>query len=105
MQIPITVESIGSDTFRAQGVPPLAVMAEGRTSDEAVAKLSEKIRADIADGIELVKVEPREGQNPWVAMAGSLKDNPLLDEWRAAIEEYRRQCDQAAGIEYDDGSS
>jgi hypothetical protein len=33
-------------------------------------------------------------------MAGSLKDCPMFDEWREAVEEYRRQCDIEAGIEY-----
>ncbi|MCI0358065.1 MAG: hypothetical protein L0211_06260 [Planctomycetaceae bacterium] len=39
--------------------------------------------------------------NPWLAMAGSLKDSPLFDEWKAAVEEYRRQCDVRDGVELD----
>lgn len=33
-------------------------------------------------------------------MVGWLKDDPLLDEWRAAVEDYRRICDIEAGVDY-----
>ena len=31
--------------------------------------------------------------NPWTRMQGMLADEPLFDEWRRAIEDYRRQKD------------
>jgi hypothetical protein len=34
-------------------------------------------------------------------MAGSLKDNPLFDEWQAAIREFRDQVNLEEGIEVD----
>jgi hypothetical protein len=37
--------------------------------------------------------------NTWLRMAGWLKDDPLFDEWKAAVEEYRRQCDVRDGVE------
>ncbi len=33
-------------------------------------------------------------QNLWVQGAGMFRDDPLFDEWQAAISEYRRQVDQ-----------
>jgi hypothetical protein len=41
-------------------------------------------------------------ENPWLKMAGRMKDNPLFDEWKAEVEAYRRQCDVEAGVEYDE---
>lgn len=38
-------------------------------------------------------------ENPWLKMAGRLKDNPLFEEWRAEVEAFRRQCDVEAGID------
>jgi hypothetical protein len=32
--------------------------------------------------------------NPWEAVIGTWKDNPLLDEWRKAVEEYREAKDR-----------
>jgi hypothetical protein len=35
-----------------------------------------------------------ETENPWVKYAGMLRDHPNFDEWRAAVEEYRREKDR-----------
>ena len=100
MQIPVVVESIGSGRFRAQSVPPFTAVAEGTTSEEAILNVRAEISKQIEAGKRVVMVEiPATEENPWLAIAGSLKDNPLFDEWQAAIEEYRRQCDIEAGIE------
>ncbi len=32
--------------------------------------------------------------NPWKRMKGMLADEPLFDEWKQAIEDYRRQKDE-----------
>jgi hypothetical protein len=32
--------------------------------------------------------------NPWQRMQGSLANEPLFEEWRAAIEDYRRSRDE-----------
>jgi hypothetical protein len=100
MQIPIVVEAIGSEHFRAQGLPPFTAFAEGATSDEAVSKVREQLHREIEAGKRVVMVEiPSKEENPWLALAGSLKDNPLYDEWRAAIEEFRRERDIEDGID------
>ena len=33
-------------------------------------------------------------ENPWLAVAGIFQNDPLFDEWQAAIEEYRRKVDE-----------
>ena len=40
-----------------------------------------------------LEITPTE-QNLWVQGAGMFRDDPLFDEWQAAISEYRRQVDQ-----------
>jgi hypothetical protein len=100
MQIPVVVEPVGSGQFRAQGFPPFAAFAEGRTSDEAVSKLREQFQNEIKAGKQVVMVDvPMVEDNPWLKIAGSLKDNPLLDEWKAAMEEFRHERDIDAGID------
>jgi hypothetical protein len=35
-----------------------------------------------------------ESPNPWVRGAGMFRDDPLFDQWQAAIAESRREVDQ-----------
>ena len=39
-----------------------------------------------------------ENPNPWLAMTGWLKDDPLYDEWQRMIRRYRNKCNRDAGI-------
>lgn len=100
MQIPVVIEPIGDGQFRAHSFPPFTAVAEGRTSEEAVSKVRAELGKEMESGKRYVMVEVGANEdNPWLAMAGSLKDNPLFDEWQAAIQEFRRQRDIEDGIE------
>ena len=103
MQIPVAIEPTGMGGFRAQSVPPFTAVAEGSTREEAVSKVRDELNKQLEQGKEIVMVEvgPK-AENPWLKMAGWLKDDPLFDEWRAEVEAYRRQCDIEAGFEYDE---
>lgn len=101
MQIPVAVEPTSTGLFRAQSLPPFAAVAEGATCEEAIAKVRAEISKEIESGKKVVMVEiPGPNENPWLAMAGWLKDDPLFDEWQAAIEEFRQLRDIEDGIEY-----
>jgi len=102
MQIPVVVEPTDSGQFRAHGPSPFTAIAEGATSEEAVSKVRDQLHKEIEAGKRVVMVDvPAQEVNPWLAMAGWLKDDPLFDEWRAEVEAYRRQCDIDAGIDLD----
>lgn len=102
MQIPIVIEPLGDGRFRAQSYPPFTAVVEARTRDEAIASIRQQIIEEIQAGKEILMIDiPVKEYNPILAMAGRMKDNPLFDEWRAAVEAYRRQCDIEAGIELD----
>jgi len=105
MQIPVAVEPTVSGQFRARSFPPFTAVAEGKTSDEAVSKVRQELHKEVEAGKRLVMVDiPADEENPWLAMAGWLKDDPLFDEWRAEVEAYRRQCNIEAGIDLDERS-
>jgi len=105
MQIPVIIEPTSSGQFRAQGLPPFTAVAEGPTSDAALAKLRENLAKEFQGGKRLVMLEvPGVEVNPWIAMTGWLKDDPYFDEWQAAIEENRRQSDLEAGIDLSERS-
>ena len=52
---------------------------------------------------ELAVMQQRDRQhdraNPWIQMQGSLPDDELTEEWRQAMESYRRQQDDEAAEE------
>jgi hypothetical protein len=100
MQIPVAIEPLGDGQFRAQSVPPFTAVAEGQTTEEAISKVRAELNKEVAAGKRLVLVDvAAKEENPWLAMAGWLKDDPLFDEWQAAIKENRRQRDIEDGIE------
>jgi predicted RNase H-like HicB family nuclease len=92
MQIPVLIERVEGNGYRARGGEPFAVTVEGATREEALLRLQEVIRSRLADA-ECVPVEVPTTDNPWLRLEGVYKDDPLFDEWQAAIVEYRRQVD------------
>jgi predicted RNase H-like HicB family nuclease len=92
MQIPVLIERVEGNGYRARGGEPFAVTAEGATRDEALQRLLEVIKTRLADA-ECVLVEVPTTENPLVQLEGVYKDDPLFDEWQTAIAEYRRQVD------------
>lgn len=84
-------EAIANDGLRATGCRPFTVSALGSTREQALARLREAIARRMGEGSVLVPLEidtPEE--NPWSAVAGMFRDEPLFDEWQKAIAEYRR---------------
>lgn len=101
MKIPILIEPIANDGFRATGGPPFEVTAHGATREEALARLREAIDHRMGEGSVLVPLEiDTSEENPWTAVAGMFRDEPLFDEWQEAIAEDRRKVDE----DPDDGS-
>ncbi|MBI1917351.1 MAG: type II toxin-antitoxin system HicB family antitoxin [Planctomycetes bacterium] len=94
MQIPVLIEPITRNGYRARGMEPFAVSAKGATREEALAKLRAKIESRLKKGAELVGLEVGAPPDPWMAFAGMFKDDPWIDDWKQSIEEYRRKIDE-----------
>jgi predicted RNase H-like HicB family nuclease len=93
MQIPVLIEPVAGNGFRARGCEPLDVSAEGTTEEAALRKLREQIDRRLAAGARLVLLEIPAPANPWVEFAGMSRADPLFDEWQQAIAENRRRAD------------
>jgi hypothetical protein len=93
MQIPVLVEPISGNGFRARSGEPLALTAEGATRDEALEKLRDLVQSRLVPGAEIVSLFVPGNQNPWVDMAGMFKDNPLFREVVEIMAEQRREAD------------
>jgi hypothetical protein len=117
MDIPVLIQPVPGKGFVATA-PAFGWSAEGRTEDEALQEIRKKV-ADATAGARVAVVAvpngtptttpgptatagakdtvfnpPAPGENPWLRLAGTLDPNdPTVQEWRKAVEEYRRQVD------------
>ena len=94
MQIPVLIERVGRNGYRACGSEPFAISAKGATCAEALAKLRAKIEARLKKGAELATLEIGADPHPWREFAGMFKDDPWIEDWKRSIEEYRKQVDE-----------
>jgi predicted RNase H-like HicB family nuclease len=89
MEIPVLIEPIASQGFRARSGEPLGLTAEGATRDEALQKLRELVQSRVADG-ELTLLEVGPFSHPWDRFIGKWSpDDPLIEEWIRRMEENR----------------
>ena len=95
MEIPILVEPISDNGFRATSGSPLGLQIEAPTREEAIDKLRELIDRRIAAGAEVLRVEIGGSRHPLAPFAGMLKDDPLLEPWKEAMAQYRQQTDNS----------
>ena len=95
MNIPVVLEPIAENGYRASG-SPFAVTAEGSTKEETLARLLELIDQRIAAGAQLVELEFQEPKKrPWMRFAGTWRpDDPFIERWKQAVEEYRQKMDE-----------
>jgi predicted RNase H-like HicB family nuclease len=93
VKIPILIEPIAGDGYRARGGEPFAVVVEARTRDEALAKLKEQLQTRLRNGAEIVPLELGPETHPLAEFVGMFKDDPMLGEWKEAMAEYRRKID------------
>ena len=93
MKMPVYVEPVENNGFRARSGEPLALTSEGATADEAVRRLQEMVAARLARGGRVIEIDVPPSSNPWLRLAGMFKDDPLFEEWQQAIAERRREID------------
>jgi predicted RNase H-like HicB family nuclease len=93
MQIPVLVERVKGNGYRARGTEPFAVSAKGSTREEALAKLQAKIETRLNKGTELVGLDIGPQPHPWMEFAGMFKDDPGIDDWVQSMAEYRQQVE------------
>jgi hypothetical protein len=94
MQIPVLVERLKRDGYRARGGEPFALTARGSSREEALAKLRSKIQNRMKNGLELVQLEIGSASSA-VDGAGIFSPNdPLIQEWIAIMADNRKKIDE-----------
>ena len=96
MQIPVLIERVPGNGYRASGAEPFALAAEGPTRDAALASLKEQLEARFRNGAEVVSLEVGNLPHPLAEFVGMFKDDPLLEQWKRAMADYRRKIDRDA---------
>src|SRR5262245_59850494 len=91
VEIPVLIEPVAGNGYRARGGEPFALCAEGATRAEALEKLRDQVRARLAAGADLVALAVPPPGHPWQPFAGMFPKDPLIDDWKQAVAEYRRQ--------------
>jgi hypothetical protein len=90
MQIPVLIERVLGNGFRASGAVPFMFTVEGTTREEVVRKLQQLVVSKLEAGSELIQVDVPDQDNPWLKMAGMWdKDDPLVQEWKEIMRENR----------------
>jgi hypothetical protein len=100
MTIPVLIDPVAEDRFRARARLPFEITAEGATREEALGRLRTEIERRMASGATVVPLELLPAQeHPWAHGAGMFEKNPLFDEWQQATSEYRQRVDQEVDVQ------
>jgi hypothetical protein len=96
VEVPVIIETVTGNGYRATGAGGLSVglTAEGATEAEAIARLAELVRTRVNAGAKLKEVCVAADAAPWKQNAGYLRDEPMYELWREAMEENRRKLDE-----------
>jgi hypothetical protein len=92
MEIPILIEPIAGNGYRARG-ELFALSADGPTREEALARLKEQLQARVNAGVSIVPLQVPNAPHPLAEFAGMFKDDPDFQEVMEIIAENRRQMD------------
>ncbi len=93
MQIPILIEPIANNGYRARSPEPLGLSAEGASQEEALANLRQQLTARLQSGAAIVPLEVPTEPHPLARFAGMFKDDPDFQEVLEIIAENRRKMD------------
>src|SRR5947209_12921018 len=98
MQIPVLLERVKGNGYRARGTEPFAVSAKGSTREEALAKLRAKIQSRLKNGTEIVGLEVGPEPHPLAEFAGMFKDDPDFEEVLKIMADNRTRMNEDADV-------
>ena len=99
MKIPVLIEPVKDNGFRACGLNPDDVVGEGKTDTEALLNLRKAIESRIRAGAKLTYLEVTAEATSLEPAAGIFKpDDPLVQEWKEIMAEHRRREDEAPDV-------
>ena len=94
MEISVLVEPIGENAFRATCGAPWGLESDAPTRQQALENLRRLIDDRLKAGAEVFELEVGERPHPLAEFVGNLRDDPLLEDWKEAMAEYRRETEE-----------
>ena len=99
MQIPVLIEPVAGNGYRARGLSPQSLIGEGATREEALLRLRQQLQAGLGGGAEIVSLEIPLVDNPLTRGAGIFEPgDPIVEEWKQIMAENRKREDEELGI-------
>jgi predicted RNase H-like HicB family nuclease len=96
MNIPVLIEPVPGNGFRATGAEPFAAVAEGATPDEALARLRESVERRLQAGARVVSLPLSAPDHSWLPFAGMFHgDDPIVQQWLEVLQSRRREPEAA----------
>jgi hypothetical protein len=94
MDVSVMLEQVAENGYRATALVPTPLVAEAPTREEAVDRIRALIRERLSHA-ELIRLEvPLSAEpNPWLAIAGTWRERPDMDEVIENMNAYRREVD------------
>lgn len=93
VQIPILIEPVSGNGYRARGMAPFTLTADGATREEALARLRQLLADRLSGGAEIVALDLPAAAHPLAEFAGMFKDDPDFAEVLEIMAENRRKMD------------
>jgi hypothetical protein len=95
LQVPVFVEPlVNRPGYVAHLETPFHLSVEAGTPEEALKELAHAVRNRLRAGASVMPLTlPLHPTEP--TAAGWLPDDELTKEWKGAVEDYRRECDEA----------
>lgn len=95
MKIPVLIEKVKEDVYRARSGEPLVLSTEDSTREAALAKLRQLIETKLTNGMEMTELDFPDQNNPWLSKVGFLDPNdPMVQEWIEIMKENRKKLDE-----------
>jgi predicted RNase H-like HicB family nuclease len=95
----VLVEPVANNGYRASGLGPAAVIAEGKTETEALRNFQKAIEGRIRAGARLAYLDVAIEETGAQLAAGILDaSDPLVQEWKEIMAENRRRDDQSPDV-------
>ena len=91
MQVPVLIEQVENNGYRASSGAPLTLSADGATEKEALAKLEQQFRARMKAGSQIVALDISGSPHLLAEFAGMFKDDPLFEQVIEIMAENRRR--------------
>lgn len=95
MQIPVLIETVPGNGYRARSGEPFTVVTLGATPEDALAEMRSRLSEKLREGSYVASVEISPDEHGWKPFAGMYQESdPVVQEWLDIIQT-ERDCTEA----------